>query len=326
MWRASKLLPGHSAPLLAAWAVIWCLGCLGCAPRDARVGSFPAPDAAPPTLDAANDGPVLLFSSELESNGGQWNVQTILDRASVVFGANHANAGDGRVAELVFPGDPNLTSTDAAGPAAATEIASRQYFRFGTFRTRVQFATCAPGEEIASAVFMYFNDGRDGNGNGVTDSPELDFQVFCGAPTFIVLTAWADFQREAGGQETFSKSSRAIDTATGDMYDAVSPTERAFARTGTSSALVRGGFPAPGAFYEVGIEWTSTHVRFFIVLDGAEVTLWDMTDVRYVPQVPLPLMYNLWHPQTHWVPQMTVADYPASDGTMRIDWVRFFAP
>ena len=267
-----------------------------------------------------------IFSSEFEANAGLWNVQTIRAGATVVFGASHANAGDRLVAELRFPGDPSLASADAAGPGMATEISTRQYFRFGTFRTRVQFATCAPGEEIASAVFMYFNDGRDGNGNGVADNPELDFQHFCGTPSFLVLTAWSDFQRQVDGQETFSKLSRAIDLSTGDIHDTVSPTERAFARTGNSPAMVHAGFPAPGAFYEVGIEWQSTHVRFFVVLDGSELTLWDMTDARYVPQVPLPLMYNVWHPATHWVPQMTVADYPANDGVLRMDWVRFFAP
>jgi hypothetical protein len=315
MRRASRASRDISLawPLLAAWLVI------GCAPRDARVGAFPS-------ADAAGDGPAPIFSSELDVNAGLWTVQTIRPGATAVFGASHAAAGDGLVAELRFPGEASLASADAAGPGMATEIATRQYFRFGTFRTRVQFATCAPGEEIASAVFMYFNDGRDGDGNGVADNPELDFQLLCGTPSFLVLTAWADFQRAPDGQEIFSKLSRAIDLSTGDVHDAVSPTERAFAKTGHSADFVHAGFPAPGTFYELGIEWQSTRVRFFIVLDGAEVTLWDMTDARYVPEVPLPLMYNLWHPATHWVPQMTPADYPANDGVLRVDWVRFFAP
>jgi hypothetical protein len=73
----------------------------------------------------------------------------------------------------------------------------------------------------------------------------------------------------------------------------------------------------------VGIEWRPTQVRFFIVLDGTELTLWTMTDSRFVPSVPLPLMFNLWHPQTHWVPRTTDASYPAHDGVLRVDRVSY---
>ncbi|HEX4461769.1 MAG TPA: glycoside hydrolase family 16 protein [Polyangia bacterium] len=289
-----------------------------CAPRDGQVG-------AAPSLDAAAPGAAVLFTSELAANAGAWDEVTPLDGARVTFGAANAGAADGFVAELRFPGDPTLAAASRTDPNLATMIETRQYFRYGTFRSRVQFPTCAPTEEIASAAFMYFSDGGDDNGNGITDEQELDFHVLCGTPSFIVLTAWSDYEAH-GGVETFRKSSRAVDTSTGDLWDNVAPDDATYAKTGNDATLVQPGFLAPGMFYEVGIDWQATRVRFFIVVGGVEVTLWTLTDAAFVPQVPLPLMFNLWHPPAHWLPARTAADYPAHDGVMRIDWARFTSP
>jgi hypothetical protein len=309
----------------AAWGAA-ALACFGsaCAARDAQIGvaGIAAGDGA---VEEGGAGSVL-FSSELASNGGQWDVSTPLPGAQVTFGASDVGGADGLVAELRFPGDASLASADRADPNLATELETRQFFRFGTYRARVQFATCAPTEELASAVFLYFSDGRDGNANGIIDAPELDFHVLGGAPSFIVLTAWSDYEKSATGVETFRRRAHAVDTATGDVFDTPAPDTLAFAKTGNAPELVRRGFPAAGAFYEVGIERGPAHVRFFIVLDGVERTLWDLTDAAYVPQVPMPLMLNLWHPATHWVPTREPADYPTNDGVMRVDWVEWRAP
>lgn len=289
-----------------------------CGRRDAQVGVVPLADgsAAP-----------ALFSSELERNDGFWKASAPLPGAAVTFGAAASGARDGRVAELRFPGAPALSATDRVDPDLATQIETLQFFRYGTFEARVQFPSCAPGEEIASAVFMYFRDGRDVDDNGLTDLHELDLHVLCGTPSFIVLTAWSDYDAQPdGGAETFLMLSRAVDTATGDVYDTSAPGERAYVKTGAAPELAQPGFPAAGAFYDVGIEWLPARVRFFIVLGGAERTLWTVTDARYVPQVPLPMMFNVWHPSTHWLPQRTPADYPTQDGVMRIDSAEWRAP
>jgi len=291
-----------------------------CAPRDAQVGAAPPLDAG-----GAPDAGSLLFSSQLAVNGGAWDELTPLDGARITFGAPSAGADDGLVAALRFPGDPTLGPADRTDPNLATMIETRQYFRYGTFRARVQPATCAPTEELASAVFMYFSDGRDDNGNGITDEQELDLQVLCGTPSFIVLTAWSDYEA-GGGVETFRKSSHAVDTATGDLWDTLQPGDATYAKTGNDPALAQQGFPAPHTFYEVGIDWQATRVRFFIVSGGAELTLWTLTDPAFVPQVPLPLMFNLWHPGTHWLPTRAPADYPANDGVMLVDWARWTSP
>jgi hypothetical protein len=302
-------------PDAAAVGLVLAASLAACSPRDAVVGA-----AAP--LDGGADGPRVLFSSELAANGGVWDVATKLAGARATFGAASAGARDGRVAELRLPGG---VATASVGPMLATEIATAQYFRFGTFRARVQFATCAPNEEIASAVFMYFHDGRDANANGIADTPELDLHVLCGNPSFVVMTAWSDYAAQ-NGVETLRKLARAVDTATGDVYDAFTPGDRTFTKTGRAPELADPGFPAANTFYDVGIDWQPTRVRFFIVRGGVEVTLWTMTDPAYVPQVPLPLMFNLWHPETHWVPTTSAADYPARDGVFLVDRAEWTSP
>jgi hypothetical protein len=287
----------------------------GCASHDAVVGRAPAVDGAVPT-----------WSTDFAAADDAWEVQTVLDGASVAFGARNADATDGFVAELRFPGHAGVAGTVDVGPNLATQIATKRTFRYGTFRARLQFATCAPGEEIASAFFLFFYVDADTNGNGLPDNPELDLQVLCDAPSFVVLTAWSDYaEATPATPEQFLKVSRAVDLATGDIYDAPSETTRAFAKTGNAPELARGSF-VPGGFYDVGIDWRSDEVRFFILLDGAELTLLDVTDPRFIPNVSMQLMLNLWHPQVHWVPRTGEAAYPANDGILRVDRVSYDGP
>jgi hypothetical protein len=313
-------MPRRSAPSrslsLATSATLAACALASCAPHDAQVGVAPTADGGSPRV---------LFEADFAANGGAWQVQTPLDGARVTFGAASPGSADGHVAQLLFPGSPALVPTDRADPRLATEIESSQYFRFGTFRARVQFATCAPTEEIASAVFMYFGSDHDGNGNGITDTPELDFHVLGGTPSFIVLTAWSDYEL-VGGVETFRQVSRAIDMATGDLYDTLAPGERGYTKTGQAPELAWPGFPAPNTFYDVGIDWQAARVRFFIVRDGVEVTLWTMSETAFVPEVPLPLMFNVWHPGTHWVPARSPADYPANDSVFIVDRAAWTSP
>jgi hypothetical protein len=290
-----------------------------CGRSDAQVGLFPLADGGV--------GGTAVFSSEMATLDPAWEVATPLPGSAVTFGVAASGARDGRVVELRFPGDPALAASDRSDPDLATMIATRQFFRYGTFRARLQPARCAPGEEVVSAMFMYWKDGRDANQNGLTDVQELDFQILCGTPAFVVLTAWSDYQDAPdGGVPMFRKRSRAVDTATGDIYDTADASSADYARTGNAPELVLSGFPAAGAFYELGIQRQATRVRFFIVAGGAEVTLWTVEDVSYVPQAALPMMFNVWHAPTHWLPARTPADYPASDAVLRVDSAEWRVP
>ena len=210
----------------------------GCGPQNAVVGAFPG------------------WSTQFVAEEGLWEQTTPLPGATIAFGAPNGAAGDNAVVELRLPGLPGAGPDTDSGPDVATQIATRRFMQFGTFRARVSFASCAPTEEVASAVFAFFNDGSDVNGNGIVDNPEIDFQVLCGTPTFIVLTCWSDFeQATATTPERFIKQSHAVDMSTGDGYDTVSESDNAFAKTTTGGDLVDPGFPAANGFYEVGFDW-----------------------------------------------------------------------
>jgi len=281
----------------------------GCGPQNAVVGAFPG------------------WSTQFVAEEGLWEQTTPLPGATIAFGVPNGAAADDAVVELSLPGLPGAGPDTDSGPDVATQIATRRFMQFGTFRARVSFASCAPTEEVASAVFAFFNDGSDGNGNGIVDNPEIDFQVLCGTPTFIVLTCWSDFeQATATTPERFIKRSHAVDMSTGDSYDTVSDSDNAFAKTTTGSDLVDPGFPAANGFYEVGFDWEPSRVRFFIVDQGREMTLWTLGDTKVIPQVPLQFIFNLWHPTEHWLPARSPANYPATDAVLRADWAEYWTP
>jgi hypothetical protein len=292
------------------WAAVLLSG--GCSPEDAVVGAVP-PNGQPDSRAAG-------WSTQFVSNQGLWNEVSPLSGASIAFGTPNPAATDNAVVELRLPGQPGQGPAHDVGPDLSTEIATRQPLPFGTLRASVSFPTCAPTEEVASAVFAYFNDGSDANGNGITDDWEIDFHVLCGTPTFVILTNWTDYQ---ANPLRFVKVSRAIDTATGDIYETAADNVDGLVKTGNAPDLVYPGFAAAGTFYEVGFDWQPSSVRYFIVRGGVELTLWTVTDPKYVPPMPLYFMFNLWHPDSHWVPAPSPADYPAADAVMRADWAEY---
>ena len=294
---------------------------LACGTRDGIVGAVP-PAGVIDGGGQATTAPAL--SSEFVDNGGLWTVWSRLPGADVTFGSAVASARDGRAVVLRMPGAALSDPATNSGPDLATEIDSVQFLRYGTLRAGVQFPTCAANEEMAASMFWFYNDGQDRNGNGIVDNPEIDIHALCSAPNILVFTAWSDYQIANDGSETFLRATRAIDLATGDIYDGVSDHQRAYVKTGNNSAFIQPSFAPVTSFQEIGIEWRTDSIRFFVVLDGVEVTLWVMTEARFVPQVPLQFCFNAWHPSTHWLPPSAPALYPAADALMRIDWFGYW--
>jgi hypothetical protein len=288
-----------------------------CGARDAVVGFVPADGG----LDGAR-APAL--SSEFAGDDGLWSTQAPIPGAAVTFGGTEIGARDGRAVLLRLPGAAAVDPAANAGTELATEIDSVQFLRYGSLRARVRFPTCAATEEVAAAMFWFYNDGQDRNGNGIVDNPEIDMHVLCGTPTFLVFTAWSDYQVAKDGSETFLRATRAVELTTGDIYDGVSDHERAYVKTGHDPALVHSSFMPGATFQEIGIDWRADSIRFFAVLDGAEVTLWALTEARFIPQVPMQFCFNLWHPSAHWLPPAAAALYPAADAVMRIDWFGYW--
>ena len=72
----------------------------------------------------------------------------------------------------------------------------------------------------------------------------------------------------------------------------------------------------------MGWTWSPTELRYFMLVGGTEVTLWDATDATRIPQAPMEQHFNLWAPGIHWSTGATAA-VPAKDTTLTLDWFRY---
>jgi hypothetical protein len=232
-------------------------------------------------------------------------------------------ADDGLVATLRFPGIAALGNADRVSPQYATELATDdETFRYGTYWMRVALAACAPGEEVVNGLFTYFNDGQDHDADGIVDNSEIDIEVLCGTPDVIFLSVWTDYD---GATEVFRKQTRAIDLATGELWDSPSDHEYGLVSAGTDPTLQLPALLDPGQFVELGFEWHADRVRYLARVDGEERTLWELADPSHVPSLAAGVLFNVWHPAEHWFGDGAPPDYPAADATLRVDWVRFWS-
>jgi hypothetical protein len=319
--RATEVRAGGRLRCLATAGSMWLAAC---APQDGVVGAM-ALDGVYADAGTEAGGEIVAFETDFATNGGLWEERVELPGGSVEFGVPSTGAVGGSVALLRFPGDPARGPNDAVGPGYVTQIMTLQTFGFGTYRTSMQPGTCDPGEEVASAVLGYFGDGTDQDGDSITDEIEIDVQFLCGSPELVFLTVFTDYEVDDSGTTQFEKLTRAVDFSTGDVFDTPSFTSYELTLTGTFPELRRPEFPVPGAFYEVGFEWHTDRIEFFLALDGAPQSLWVLTDPARIPQRPVHFMYNLWHPDSHWTPATGSADFPAEDVTLRIDWLTIVA-
>ena len=238
----------------------------------------------------------------------------------VTFGAANDAAEDGQVAELLVHGDPALGTDADTGPAYATETGSNDAFSYGEYRARVQLAQCAANEELVNGIFTYFNDGGDHDSDGLTDNSEIDIEILCSDPSILSLTIWTEYDSDDPGEN--EHVTREIHTQTGDFWDSLDYTIEL--GSGNDTDLLLSGFPDPDAFYEMGFDWEPGSVRYFIVFGGEEITLWTWDDPAYVPSLPAPFLFNVWHSDDWWNDEAP-ADYPAADAVMRVDWLRYWA-
>jgi hypothetical protein len=325
--KASTASDGRSGAARRGWcAALLVLPVLlgACQHQDGIVGSEPlvsAPDASAADSGAADSGgQTPTYFTDFDAID-DWQPDNSLPGSSTNFGVQITGATDPSTAELRFPGHPEYAATDNMGADYVTQIASPQKFGFGTYRTRVQLGSCKPTEDAVNAALGFFNDGTDANQNGITDDLEIDFQVLCGTPQNLYLTVFTDYESDT----QFRKLSHLIDFSTGTLYDTPSAEKDGFTKTSTVAAFLRPELFDSTTFYEIGFEWHTASLRFFMVLDGADVTLWTLTDPTHIPQRPVTFLYNLWHPAAHWFPSTSAADFPANDVVMHVDWFEFFA-
>lgn len=316
-YRRAALALERSTVLRAALTLAVAGLSAACGHQEGVVGRMHPSDAGTGLQPSAE-----VFETEFVDNAGVWSSDTALPNASTRFGQSDSAARDGKVVELTFPGDATLTASDNVGPAYVTQIETLDPFAFGTLRTRVKFGACAASEETIQSILGYFSDGTDADQDGLTDELEIDLQFACGTPGFLYLTVFTDYERTASA-ERFRKLSHVVDFTSGAEYDTLSDDSDEFVQSGVRAELVRPKLVSAGEYYELGFTWHSDSVRFFLVDGTEELTLWTLNDAAHVPQHPIHLMYNLWHPDSHWFPATGAADFPAKDVIMRVDWLRY---
>jgi hypothetical protein len=297
-------------------------------------------------FEPGTDGPVGLADAAMTHDGGSgitgdttpigpptWSSQLVATDTSlfsqkktvadqIQLGVANPNAADQLVGVLTFPGSTTLAGTDHVGPGFATEIDSNKNdFTYGMYRTRVQLASCSPTEEVVNGIFTFFNDGKDHDGDGLIDNSEIDIEILCGTPSVLSLTIWSQYTDDNG----FRKWTRAVNLETGEISESTDDHSYGVTSKGFDPAFKHPGFFGADTFYEMGFEWHADQIRYFIVLDGQELTLWSFATKSLIPVLPVSWLFNVWHPNEHWFGTGGAAKYPAHDATMRIDWARYWA-
>jgi hypothetical protein len=297
---------------------------VACGRQDGVVGVQPlgAAGAGGTGGDGAAGAILPTFLEEFAENANVWAPRTVLPGASTGFGQKDAAARDGNLAELRFPGNPSSASADNAGPGNLTELATKKRFGFGTFRTRLGFGSCKTSEDVVMSFLGYFKDHLDHDGDGIVDDLEITFQVLCGAPTRAYLTVFTD-DDEPADPTVFRKLTRLVDLTNGDLFDTLAPDIETYAAAGRDAQLMAPGVFTPDTFYELGFEWHAESLRFFLLIDGNERNLWTLDGAERVPQLPVSVIYNMWHPDAHWYPRTSAANFPANDVVMQVDWMSF---
>ena len=83
----------------------------------------------------------------------------------------------------------------------------------------------------------------------------------------------------------------------------------------------------------MGFDWQPDHVRYFIVIEDQEITLWNFKSIdqdptgtkNFIPQNSSHFMLNVWHDNEHWAVSDDPADYPNQDALLEADWFQYWA-
>jgi len=271
------------------------------------------------TSACQNEASPTFSDNFTTSTNSSWNKQA--SHGVMTYAVTDNLASDQKIAQLTFSGG----QSNAAGPGNSTQISTKSLLGFGMYRARFNFAKCADGEDLMNGIFVYSNDGSDTNLNGITDNNEIDIELLCGTPKKLYLTTWTDYDYDAATDtETIQKVTRVIDLSNGKAYETPAGQEGTYnvdysTVIETIPEMALPTLATDDAYYEMGFDWHSTYIHFFIVLDGKEVTLWNYTDATYIPQNKAYMMFNLWYPA--W----SGKNYPASAESLKVDWFKYWA-
>lgn len=301
------------------------LALIGCSHGSVAPSEGPVGEQGGSNNDGSGENSVApTIYDEFTAASDIWSKQ-VNGPGSVTFGSPDASALDGLALDITLRGDPALSSWDYVGPGSSNHLATEQLLSFGSFRTRARVASCAhpASEEVITGIFTY-SWGGDTNSNGITDNNEIDIETACSMPNILMLTIWTDYDDDSN----FQKVTRMVDMVTGEYYQTEDGREGEYGvghePLGTISGIAGAGFDITKNFYEIGFDWYPEQVRYFVVIGGSEVTLWDYREKARIPQDPARFIFNVWHTDENW-DSGADADYPSADATFNADWFKYWA-
>lgn len=246
--------------------------------------------------------------------------------SSATSGVSVDGATDGEALRLRLAARPD----ENPGGGAAAESEDR--FLYGTFESRLRTANCAAqpmAGVVTGQLFTYFNNGTDGNDNGLPDNSEIDFETLCAQPEVVYLTIWTDYRAADSAQR---RVMRAVNLRTGSVlatcffeafgWDNCQPLSGGESSPADIPAVP--GFDSATTFYVYGFTWSATRVTYWIKVNGSRITLWDYQGPRHrIPHVAAYCLQNVWHTAS-WSPinEPDAVERPQTYMSAWIDWTR----
>jgi hypothetical protein len=232
-------------------------------------------------------------------------------------GQSHSEAADGKALALTIP------AGIAASPGNGAEVESKASYLYGSFSSRIRTADCSrqPSTGAVTGIFTYGNDGRDHDGDGITDNSEIDVEILCARPDILNLTIWTDYDEGSHAQQ---RVSRVIDLKAGKILSTCYLTSfdgpcnpLSGAESQPSGVPAVAGFDSSAAYHDYRIDWTADRVVFTATDDdGKPVTLWDYQGPSTrIPQRSSQYLLNLWHTDD-WTPESSPSANRSPDSAL----------
>lgn len=278
-----------------------------------EVSSPPPPPGASSTTTESS--PDLLESFSMST--GLFFGYSLIPGGNFNLSMSHPEALDQKAAELLFPGHPEYSAYDYAGPLRGVHLESNQDFSYGTFQMRIKSSSCplSLDEGVVYGLFTYWHGGGDENGNGIEDNSEIDIEILCAEPEVLYLTIWTDYSDEA----SFLKVTRKINLKTGHFWQ-TTPGQEGSWGLGSQGNLPFSfsDFTSTDQWLDLGFSWNPQIVQYFLYRNNQKYILWNYSNPSHIPTHPARFLMNVWHNAEHWHNDQP-ADFPNQNATLHVD-------
>jgi hypothetical protein len=304
-----------------------------------RTRTLAASSLAVLTAGASNvRAQVASFTEEWQDITSPFFVLQPRPRNTITVVPDAAQANDG-VLEMRLGARPGV------GPGNGAQIVSTSDFLYGTFTSRLKTADCSaqPNAGVVTGFFTFFNDGTDtaDDFNTLPDNSEIDMEWLCAAPHEIYLTMWTDFDEATSAQR---RVLRYIDLRAGTIrrqcyfeefgFSNCEPLTPPESQPPTIPPI--SNYAPHLNYYTYGFTWAPDHVRWWIEVDGQQITLWDYREDpahtsldrrNRIPDIAAKYLTNIWH-TTSFLPlgRNQAKQKPRVPISQFIDWTAYQAP